>query len=116
MKQRITIAEVLENEWFKKGYKAPAFENAEISLDDVDAVFNESAVTQVFFSILLCILRELDMTFLMLQDTHNLVVERREERPASPVTMNAFELISKSQGLNLATLFEKQMVGFDLCL
>ncbi|XP_022146606.1 CBL-interacting serine/threonine-protein kinase 23 [Momordica charantia] len=82
---RITIAEVLENEWFKKGYKAPAFENAEISLDDVDAIFNESA------------------------DTHNLVVERREERPASPVTMNAFELISKSQGLNLATLFEKQM-------
>lgn len=30
--------------------------------------------------------------------------------PVAPVTMNAFELISKSQGLNLSSLFEKQMV------
>lgn len=39
-------------------------------------------------------------------------MERREEGPAAPVTMNAFELISKSQGLNLSSLFEKQMVTF----
>ncbi|XP_031404112.1 CBL-interacting serine/threonine-protein kinase 23-like isoform X3 [Punica granatum] len=39
----------------------------------------------------------------------NLVVERREEGPAAPVTMNAFELISTSRGLNLSSLFEKQM-------
>lgn len=44
------------------------------------------------------------------QDPQNLVVERREEGPMAPVTMNAFELISTSQGLNLSTLFEKQMV------
>ena len=37
-------------------------------------------------------------------------MERREEGPRAPVTMNAFELISTSQGLNLSTLFEKQMV------
>ncbi|KAF8413536.1 hypothetical protein HHK36_001527 [Tetracentron sinense] len=79
---RITIAEVIENEWFKKGYKPPSFEPADVSLDDVDAIFDESRGSQ------------------------NLVVERREERP---VTMNAFELISKSQGLNLGCLFEKQM-------
>ncbi|XP_028086215.1 CBL-interacting protein kinase 23-like isoform X1 [Camellia sinensis] len=82
---RITIAEVIENEWFKKGYKPSVFENEDVSLDDVDAIFNESG------------------------DTQNLVVERREERPANPVSMNAFELISKSQGLNLSSLFEKQM-------
>ncbi|PKU68685.1 CBL-interacting protein kinase 23 [Dendrobium catenatum] len=81
---RITIAEVIENEWFKKGYQAPSFETADISLDDVNAIFNESGEPQ------------------------NLVVEHREERPA---LMNAFELISTSQGLNLGTLFEKQM-GF----
>ncbi|XP_058199750.1 CBL-interacting serine/threonine-protein kinase 23 isoform X2 [Rhododendron vialii] len=80
---RITIAEVIENEWFKKGYKPPTFEQADVSLDDVDAIFNESG------------------------DSPNLVVERREERP--PVSLNAFELISKSQGLNLSSLFEKQM-------
>lgn len=46
----------------------------------------------------------------------NLVVERREEGPVAPVTMNAFELISTSQGLNLSTLFEKQMVCLNLKL
>ncbi|CAI0544823.1 unnamed protein product [Linum tenue] len=85
---RITIAEVIENEWFKKGYKPPVFEQADVSLDDVDSIFNDSA------------------------DTRNLVVERREVGPVgpvAPVTMNAFELISTSQGLNLSSLFEKQM-------
>ncbi|XP_019058887.1 PREDICTED: CBL-interacting serine/threonine-protein kinase 23 isoform X2 [Tarenaya hassleriana] len=83
---RIKFAEVIENEWFKKGYKAPAFEHADVSLDDVDAIFDESG------------------------DSRNLVVERREVGASAPVSMNAFELISTSQGLNLGTLFEKQMV------
>ncbi|XP_048140883.1 CBL-interacting protein kinase 23 isoform X1 [Rhodamnia argentea] len=82
---RITIAEVIENDWFKKGYKPPVFEQANVSLDDVNAIFNEFV------------------------DPQNLVVERREEGPVAPSTMNAFELISTSQGLNLSTLFEKQM-------
>ncbi|MED6160209.1 CBL-interacting serine/threonine-protein kinase 23 [Stylosanthes scabra] len=83
--KRITIAEVIENEWFKKGYKPPKFEQANVSLDDIDSIFSEST------------------------DSQNLVVERRETRPAEPVAMNAFELISTSQGLNLSSLFEKQM-------
>lgn len=82
---RITTAEVIENEWFKKGYVPPRFEQEDVSLDDVDAIFNEAG------------------------DSPILVVERRDERPTAPVTMNAFELISKSQGLNLSSLFEKQM-------
>ncbi|KAB1222688.1 CBL-interacting serine/threonine-protein kinase 23 [Morella rubra] len=82
---RITIAEVIENEWFKKGYKPPNFEQGDVILADVDAIFNETA------------------------DSGELVVERREDGPVAPVTMNAFELISTSQGLNLGTLFEKQM-------
>lgn len=48
LKQRITIAEVIENEWFKKGYKPPTFEQPAVSLDDVDAIFNESVVRLVF--------------------------------------------------------------------
>ncbi|KAL8129493.1 hypothetical protein V2J09_018648 [Rumex salicifolius] len=85
---RITIAEVVENEWFKKGYKPVVFEEQDITLDDIDAVF--------------------DLT----ESSGQLVVERREEQavlPASPLTMNAFDLISTSQGLNLGILFEKQM-------
>ncbi|KAJ1440059.1 Serine/threonine-protein kinase, active site [Sesbania bispinosa] len=82
---RITISEVIENEWFKKGYKPPVFEQANVSLDDVNSIFGEAT------------------------DSQNLVVERREEGHVAPTTMNAFELISKSQGLNLSSLFEKQM-------
>ena len=44
-KQCITIVKVIENEWFKKGYKPPIFANEDVSLDDVDAIFNESRVT-----------------------------------------------------------------------
>lgn len=45
LSQRITIAEILENDWFKKGYKPPHFEQREdVNLDDVDAVFNDSEV------------------------------------------------------------------------
>ncbi|KAL8108366.1 hypothetical protein AgCh_024728 [Apium graveolens] len=83
---RITIQEVIENEWFKKGYQRPKFVQEDVSLDDVDAIFDETG------------------------ESPNLVVERRDERSAAPVTMNAFELISKSQGLNLSSLFEKQML------
>ncbi|XP_028097648.1 CBL-interacting serine/threonine-protein kinase 23-like isoform X6 [Camellia sinensis] len=82
---RISTAEVIENEWFRQGYEPPTFEQVDVCLDDIDAAFNESV------------------------DSQNLIVERREERPATPVIMNAFELISTSQGLNLSSLFEKHM-------
>ncbi|XP_061338475.1 CBL-interacting serine/threonine-protein kinase 23 isoform X2 [Gastrolobium bilobum] len=82
---RITIAEVIENAWFKKGYEPPRFSQANVSLDDVNAIFNEAT------------------------DSQNLIVERREEGPVAPMTMNAFELICTSQGLNLGNLFEKKM-------
>ncbi|KAI3723121.1 hypothetical protein L2E82_34483 [Cichorium intybus] len=38
------------------------------------------------------------------------VVDWRDEKPTQPVTMNAFELIPKCQGLDLSSLFEKQMI------
>uniref|UniRef100_A0A0C9SAD2 non-specific serine/threonine protein kinase n=1 Tax=Wollemia nobilis TaxID=56998 RepID=A0A0C9SAD2_9CONI len=80
-KTRITIPEILENEWFKKGYKPPKFkEEEDVNLDDIDAVFNDSE--------------------------EHLVTEKKEKPPAA---MNAFELISMSQGLNLGNLFEKRM-------
>lgn len=76
---RITISEILEDEWFKKGYKHPQFEQEEgVNLDDVDAAFNSSK--------------------------EPLITERKEK----PVSMNAFELISKTQGFSLENLFEKQ--------
>ncbi|XP_065013764.1 CBL-interacting protein kinase 32 isoform X2 [Musa acuminata AAA Group] len=77
---RITIPEILEDDWFKKGYKPPVFEEKyETSLDDVDAVFKDA-------------------------EEHH-VTEKKEEQPT---TMNAFELISMSKGLDLGNLFDTQ--------
>ena len=45
MKQGFTIAKVIENEWFKKGYKPPSFEQTDVSLDDWDAIFDESGAS-----------------------------------------------------------------------
>lgn len=43
--QRITIAEILEDEWFKKDYKPSVFyEIEDTNLDDVEAVFKDSEV------------------------------------------------------------------------
>lgn len=46
--QRITIAQILEDPWFKKGYKPPVFdEKYQTSLDDVDAAFGDSEVSRM---------------------------------------------------------------------
>lgn len=46
--QRITIPEILEDEWFKKDYKPPVFAEPKIAnLDDVEAVFKDSEVWQI---------------------------------------------------------------------
>lgn len=80
---RITMAEILDDEWFKKDYKPPVFEESgETNLDDVEAVFKDS-------------------------EEHH-VTEKKEEQPTS---MNAFELISMSRGLNLENLFDVEQ-GF----
>ncbi|KAG9148637.1 hypothetical protein Leryth_019147 [Lithospermum erythrorhizon] len=77
---RITVPEILEDEWFKIDYKPAIFDETEdANLDDVEAVFKDS-------------------------EEHH-VTERREEQPAA---MNAFELISMSEGLNLGNLFDEQ--------
>lgn len=78
---RITVAEIIEDEWFKKGYRPPQFEQEEhVNVDDVDAVFNDSQ--------------------------EHLVTEKKKK----PASMNAFELISKTQGFSLENLFGKQAV------
>ncbi|KAJ6825624.1 CBL-interacting protein kinase 32-like isoform X2 [Iris pallida] len=75
---RITISGILEDGWFRKGYKRPVFDEREDkNVDDVAAAFKD------------------------MEDHH--VTEKREEQP---VAMNAFELISMSKGLNLENLFD----------
>lgn len=75
---RITIAQLLKDQWFKKGYKPPVFdEKYQTSLDDVKAAFGDSEEKFV-----------------------------KEDIKGQPASMNAFELISLNRGLNLENLFE----------
>lgn len=75
---RITAAQIHNMDWFKKGYSPAKFaEDVNVNMDDIDAVFSESTEYMV-----------------------------TEEKDTKPVTMNAFELISLSRGLNLSSLFE----------
>ncbi|KAI4382170.1 hypothetical protein MLD38_008168 [Melastoma candidum] len=81
---RITIPEILEDPWFKKGYKPPVFDEKEdANLDDVEAVFKDS-------------------------EEHHVTEKKEEQVEDKPTAMNAFELISMSKGLNLENLFDAE--------
>lgn len=172
--QRITISEILEDEWFKKDYKTPQFEKEEdVNLDDVDAVFNDSKVRNFSHVFLLLVTkksvlvncnayiteiswlqtRQFQVNFFLLKSRQQKVSGQKRkilamgkqrcflrfasnwilfyqkelsaisakwfvdsqdclvtEKKVKPVSMNAFELISRSQSFNLENLFEKQSV------
>ncbi|XP_057823979.1 CBL-interacting protein kinase 23 isoform X2 [Cryptomeria japonica] len=80
-KTRITVPEIIKNEWFQKDYMPPKFQEDEnVGLNEIDVVFSDSE--------------------------EHLVTEIKETRP---VFMNAFELISVSEVLNLGNMFEQHM-------
>lgn len=78
---RITIAEIRKDEWFVKDYTpVQVIDYEHVNLDDVYAAFDDPE-------------------------------EQKEAqvgtRDTGPLTLNAFDLIILSQGLNLATLFDR---------
>ncbi|PON87298.1 Calcium/calmodulin-dependent/calcium-dependent protein kinase [Trema orientale] len=91
---RITIAELMENSWFKKGFKrVEALPNK----DDIDnSLVND---TNIFFSGLDCE-ESLEMK-------SNSGCETTMSPPVKPAFFNAFDIISLSPGLDLSSLFEK---------
>ncbi|MBA0747286.1 hypothetical protein Gogos_004211, partial [Gossypium gossypioides] len=82
---RITIEQIRSDEWFNKGYvPVRLLEYEDINLDEVNAVFDDPEVDK----------------------------EERDNEPSGnedmgPLSLNAFDLIILSQGLNLATLFDR---------
>jgi len=77
-KTRVTVAQIRKTDWFKKGYTPAKFEQKDdINLDDIESAFSES--------------------------TEHLLTEKNETKPT---VMNAFELITLSNGLNLSGLFD----------
>lgn len=80
---RIKIDGIRRDPWFRRNYMAARLkEDEEVNLDDVHAVFND------------------------IEDTY--VTEKSERKDNGPLLMNAFEMITLSQGLNLSALFDRQ--------
>ncbi|XP_024964966.1 CBL-interacting serine/threonine-protein kinase 24 isoform X2 [Cynara cardunculus var. scolymus] len=81
-KKRLRIDGIQEHPWFKMNYESISQgEDGDVSLDDVRAVFDD------------------------IEDQY--VTEQSKEK-ISPLTMNAFEMITLSQGLNLSALFDRR--------
>ncbi|KAL4571484.1 hypothetical protein LXL04_018244 [Taraxacum kok-saghyz] len=81
---RIGIDGIREHPWFQMNYVTVSQgEESDVSLDDVRAVFDDIEDQYV---------RE----------------EKESEEKISPLTMNAFEMITLSQGLNLSALFDRR--------
>ncbi|KAM2095098.1 hypothetical protein ACFX1R_018951 [Malus domestica] len=80
---RIRIDGIRNDPWFKKNYAPVKYrEDEEVSLDDVRAVFED------------------------IEDQY--IAERSEIKDGGPLLMNAFEMITLSQGLNLSALFDRR--------
>ncbi|KAI8550210.1 hypothetical protein RHMOL_Rhmol06G0087200 [Rhododendron molle] len=80
---RIRIEQIRNDEWFKRGYvPAKLIEYEDVNLDDVDAVFDDPEEDRVD--------------------------EQYTNADLGPLTLNAFDLIILSQGLNLASLFDRR--------
>ncbi|XP_058760237.1 CBL-interacting serine/threonine-protein kinase 24 [Vicia villosa] len=81
-KTRVKIKEIMQDPWFKKNYSPVKLrEDEKVNLDDVQAVFND------------------------IEDLY--VSERSQISEGGPLIMNAFEMITLSQGLNLSPLFDR---------
>lgn len=79
---RITMEDIKNDEWFKKGYTPVSLiEYEDVNLDDINAVFDDT------------------------EDQQN--NDPLEKDDAGPLLLNAFDLIILSQGLNLQSLFDK---------
>lgn len=81
-KTRVKIVEIRKDPWFRKNYSPIKLrEDEQVNLDDIKAVFDD------------------------IEDQY--VSERSEIAEGGPLIMNAFEMITLSQGLNLSPLFDR---------
>ncbi|XP_015934893.1 CBL-interacting serine/threonine-protein kinase 8 [Arachis duranensis] len=79
---RITIEQIRNDEWFQRGYVPVSLqEHEDVNLDDINAAFDDAE-------------EERDI-----RQSHN--------EDMGPLLLNAFDLIILSQGLNLASMFDK---------
>lgn len=79
---RITIEQIRDDEWFKKGYNpVRVVESEDVNLEDINAAFDD--------------------------DEEQQANQEGGNEDMSPLILNAFDLIVLSQGLNLSSLFDR---------
>ncbi|KAI9097428.1 hypothetical protein K1719_025199 [Acacia pycnantha] len=79
---RMTIEQIRNDEWFQKNYvPVSLLEYEDVNLDDVNAAFDDAEDQRVN--------------------------QQCENEDGGPLMLNAFDLIILSQGLNLATIFDR---------
>ncbi|XP_059669711.1 CBL-interacting protein kinase 5-like [Cornus florida] len=95
---RITLVKLMENSWFKKGLIKQVVEDHECCKDEENTPRSLLDIHEVFES--------------SVNSTSSGSSEKREDEAKTssnmkPTCMNAFDIISLSQGFNLSGLFEK---------
>ncbi|KAK4368919.1 hypothetical protein RND71_012711 [Anisodus tanguticus] len=96
---RIKIKEIKRDPWFRKNYlPVRVKDDEEVNLDDVRAVFDDIEAE-------LLSERSENSESSALEE---LVRENSGNSESGPLIMNAFEMITLSQGLNLAALFDRR--------
>ncbi|KAJ8568077.1 hypothetical protein K7X08_020799 [Anisodus acutangulus] len=96
---RIKIKEIKRDPWFRKNYlPVRVKDDEEVNLDDVRAVFDNIEAE-------LLSERSENSESSALEE---LVRENSGNSESGPLIMNAFEMITLSQGLNLAALFDRR--------
>ncbi|KAJ4703668.1 Non-specific serine/threonine protein kinase [Melia azedarach] len=92
---RITMAKLMDNYWFKKGYKkveppqSPQGQDRNKLISDIHAVFESSEDCE--------------------SSSRKENIETATTSPVRPSSFNAFDIISLSKGFNLSGLFENQL-------
>ncbi|KAG0456459.1 hypothetical protein HPP92_024247 [Vanilla planifolia] len=105
---RITISEIMENRWFKKGFRHVRFyvENDQVhSLDNIDDDSSPPPQPQDDASDSGC---ESDSSVASCPATVSSFSERRKLGLPRPASLNAFDIISFSSGFDLSGLFEER--------
>ncbi|XP_059287272.1 CBL-interacting serine/threonine-protein kinase 24-like [Lycium ferocissimum] len=96
---RIKIKEIKRDPWFRKSYlPLRVKDDEEVNLDDVRAVFDDIEAELVSERS-----ENSDISA-----SEELVTENSGNSESGPLIMNAFEMITLSQGLNLAALFDRR--------
>ncbi|XP_042424941.1 CBL-interacting protein kinase 24-like isoform X1 [Zingiber officinale] len=115
-KTRISIEGIRSDGWFQRNYIPIRLGiEEEVNLDDIDAVFNdiEILIVQTVFMHHNTNKAPISMAwhlkqfrFSFPQDQY--VTEQVRDNDTGPLIMNAFEMITLSQGLNLSALFDRR--------